>query len=126
MYFENEKHYARQRSNDEFLRRMHADEFVNLAGRRDVPTLARTDVPGKNERPGVSCDGTRNPQGEAHSLQCKGMPSLAMVYSPVQEWKHLLSPQEGLAQGTIFAELILPFEGASRKDGCGMEGGCRK
>ena len=50
---------------------------------------------------------------------------LAMVYSPVQEWRSLYDNELGLARGTIFKELELPFrgmwndEGGSCKIGCG-------
>ena len=125
MYFENEKPFARQRSNDEFLRRMRSDEFFGFSDKQDLPTLARTDIPGKNERPRVSCDGT--PQAQSSTSPCPNMPSLAMVYSPVQAFENLLSPQEGLAQGTIFLDLIKPFETGERGTrGCQTEGGCRK
>lgn len=40
--------------------------------------------------------------------------SLAMVYSPVQEFEGLYSPQAGLAAGTIFCQLEKPFFGAGR------------
>lgn len=36
---------------------------------------------------------------------------LAMAYVPMQQWKNVYSPQEGLSRGTIFSELDLPFEG---------------
>ena len=47
-------------------------------------------------------------------------PSLAMVYSPRQCWRSLLEPEVGLKHGSIFAELILPFEGSQigGKEGC--------
>ena len=47
-------------------------------------------------------------------------PSLAMVYSPRQCWQSLLDPAVGLKHGTIFAELVLPFEGRQigGKEGC--------
>lgn len=44
-------------------------------------------------------------------------PSLAMVYSPRQCWRKLFEPEEGLKHGTIFAELVLPFEAVSHKSG---------
>ena len=50
---------------------------------------------------------------------------LAMVYSPVQEWRSLYDNELGLMRGTIFKELELPFRGAwndesgSCKIGCG-------
>ncbi|MBQ9760993.1 MAG: spore coat associated protein CotJA [Clostridia bacterium] len=52
------------------------------------------------------------------------MPSLAMVYSPIQGWQNLLSPAEGLAEGSIFTELIKPLEVGGAN--CPLGGGCRK
>ena len=37
---------------------------------------------------------------------------LAMVYSPYQSWRMLLSPDDALAHGTLFEELYKPFHGA--------------
>ena len=34
---------------------------------------------------------------------------IAMVYSPVQQWRELYDPHTALTQGTIFKELDLPF-----------------
>ena len=36
---------------------------------------------------------------------------IAMAYTPMQQWKTTYSLEKGLAQGTIFPELDLPFEG---------------
>ena len=43
-------------------------------------------------------------------------PSLAMVYAPRQCWQNLLEPKAALANGTLFADLALPFE-AGQKNG---------
>ena len=51
-------------------------------------------------------------------------PALAMVYCPRQCWRKLFDPEDGLKHGTIFAELVLPFEGAPNK--CGKEGCARR
>ena len=40
--------------------------------------------------------------------------SLAMVYSPLQEFENLYCPEEGLCAGTIFKDLEKPFWGARR------------
>ena len=45
---------------------------------------------------------------------------LAMVYSPLQEFRELYDPDVALERGTMFAELDLPFEGGNRG-----KGGCR-
>lgn len=45
---------------------------------------------------------------------CLSGRSLAMVYSPCQEFEGIYEPQEGLMAGTIFRELEKPFYGARR------------
>ncbi len=42
-----------------------------------------------------------------------GMP-LAMVYAPCQPWRNLYEPDKALKQGTLFADLDLPFLGSRR------------
>ncbi len=37
--------------------------------------------------------------------------SLAMAYVPWQTWQHVMDGCNGLKHGSIFEELILPFEG---------------
>lgn len=44
-----------------------------------------------------------------------GAPSLAMVYCPRQYWRGILSPDEALKRGTLFAELHKPFAGDGMK-----------
>lgn len=34
---------------------------------------------------------------------------LAMAYVPMQEWRELFCPEEALANGTLFKELIFPW-----------------
>ena len=41
---------------------------------------------------------------------------LAMVYSPVQEWRELYDNEAGLARGTVFKELDFPFWGGDARD----------
>lgn len=45
---------------------------------------------------------------------------LAMAYVPFQKWRKVLDASAGLAAGTIFQELIMPFYGD--KNMCGMRG----
>ena len=130
MFFENENYLSRQRSNDEFLRRMNGDQFFRKASADEIQTMLRSDVPGRNERPQTSCDGTPNTSQTPPEIDHAGyrMPSLAMVYSPMQAWQGILSPEEGLHHGSIFSELVKPFEVAplcsdhNKK----KEGGCCK
>lgn len=125
MYSENEKQYSRRRSNDEFLRRIRGEEFLaGLSAGSDIPTLSRTDIPQVDERPRTACDGSDNNTGRQGTNYHCHMPSLAMVYSPYQYWQNLLSPEEGLSQGSIFTELIKPLE-VGNGSNCFM-GGCRK
>ena len=46
--------------------------------------------------------------------KCLNGMSLAMVYSPCQEFEALYEPHEGLHAGTIFQALEKPFFGAGR------------
>ena len=45
---------------------------------------------------------------------------LAMAYVPFQKWRKVCDGAAGLAAGTIFQELILPFYGD--RNNCGMRG----
>lgn len=44
---------------------------------------------------------------------CGPLP-LAMAYVPMQAWRDLYEPAEGMHNGTIFRELNLPFMGSDR------------
>ncbi len=44
-------------------------------------------------------------------------PSLAMVYSPVQEWRETYELQTALKRGTLFKELDKPFSAADGAKG---------
>ena len=37
-------------------------------------------------------------------------PQLASIYSPMQEWRMLYSPEKALEHGTLFEELYKPLE----------------
>jgi len=41
--------------------------------------------------------------------RCEDGLQLAMVYSPYQTWRMLLSPDDALAKGTLFEELYKPL-----------------
>ena len=45
---------------------------------------------------------------------CLDNVSLAMVYSPVQRFEDLYSPEEALCKGTLFKQLYLPFHAGFR------------
>lgn len=70
----------------------------------------------------VSCENSRREDSVGKSCGCgepnvcqsgKCMPSLAMVYAPVQSWSGVLDPVSALKAGSQFSDLILPFEGYS-------------
>lgn len=66
--------------------------------------------------------GEQMPRGDASACpggmaQCPhGARPLAMVYSPVQEWRDLYDNEEGHDRGTIFKELDFPFLGGVPRD----------
>lgn len=53
----------------------------------------------------------------------RGYP-LAMVYSPVQEWRELYDEETGLSRGTMFKELDLPFLGSWNDEAPACQRGC--
>ncbi len=60
------------------------------------------------------CNGD-TPCAEGASADCPlSGRSLAMVYSPHQEFQSLYDPREGLSHGTVFCELNKPFYGTGR------------
>lgn len=111
MYSDNQKHASVSRANDAFLRRMLGGELMGgdvTVMNTEIPTLPEdgASFPSCN---GDSADSTD--RGEC-PLYLKA-PSLAMVYAPRQCWRSLLDPRSALAQGTMFAEMVLPFEGST-------------
>ena len=114
MYSENNRRYAARRADEEFLRRMSGGELCGNV----LPTVAAVaakdarDIPVRDARGRVRCDGSTQDTGSC-TKDCEGdtfAPSLAMVYSPRQCWRGLLSPADALAQGSLFSELVLPLE----------------
>ena len=66
------------------------------------------------------------PWQENACISGKGVPvlqglSLAMVYSPNQDWDGILEPEEALAKGTLFSGLVFPWYPSRCHDGrdCG-------
>ncbi len=95
-----------------------------------------------NVRPGCGCagglSGRRAEAEESYDMTGCGCGNgrvnavrdgypLAMVYSPVQEWREILEPEEAMENGTLFRELVFPwYPAACRKDNnCGCQGGQR-
>ena len=139
MYIENNRRAAESRADADFLRRMLGGELngnrCDRSGNRSCDRLynrtpaepiqgsprgeccewtpASPRVQARQEMPSVRPDGNCGCQRPCDT-SCPTeipAPSLAMVYSPRQCWQNLLDPAVGLKHGTIFSELILPFEG---------------
>ncbi len=54
---------------------------------------------------------------------CLDRMPIAMAYVPFQKWRKVFDAPTGLAHGTIFEELVLPFCGYKNNTcGCGMRG----
>lgn len=118
MNFDSQRNFRTRRANDEFLRRMHGGEIAGAERReRTVPVFAGTEISAKNDRPLPRCDGTYPDGGNPENGNVPSFPSLAMVYSPVQEWKEVLTPEEGLRSGSIFRQLLKPLENAGAGGG---------
>ncbi len=102
---------------------------------RSCPTFAersgesRSDIPKADDRIGNRlCDGSLPGNDTRDDMNgCGGGESgwglrshpLAMVYSPLHEFREIYTPDVALDRGTMFAELDLPFEGYK-----GNKGGC--
>ena len=65
-------------------------------------------------RGGCLGDAPATPQIPTGKNDCMSGRSLAMVYSPCQEFEGVYEPMPGLMAGTIFRELEKPFYGARR------------
>ncbi len=83
-------------------------------------TLPRADL--NNGMNGCGCENDVPDHGCGSHVGGWGLTSypLAMVYSPLQDFRELYDLDKALERGTLFAELDLPFEGG--KEG---KGGCR-
>ena len=114
MYPNNNRRPSR-RVNDEFLRRMVGGELTG--GELPVINMARMENIGQSIEGNSSCNQNDDIPHECPTML--GAPSLAMVYSPLQCWRSLLEPEEALQNGSLFAELVMPFEGANKSMGIG-------
>lgn len=89
-------------------------------GRANVRRDARAGMSIKGDSVGVAR------QREVCEIGQVGMPSLAMVYTPVQNFCSLYTNERGLRAGTIFSQLDKPFL-ATRCGTCrgGGNNGCK-
>ncbi len=116
MYSDNNRRACSYRANDAFLRQMLGGELAGCHSHEKAPMpSARQSYDPQNP----PCDGSINNMQHGCG-KCPteiGAPSLAMVYSPRQCWKEVLDPMTGWKHGSIFSELILPFEGCCKNVG---------
>lgn len=66
---------------------------------------------GSNGAPGGG-NATNTENGGMGGCRCEGCGNrqLAMVYSPMQCWRRLYTPDDALVSGTLFEELYKPYE----------------
>ena len=137
MYIESNRRAAESRADADILRRMLGGELNgNGCGRSCERTYERFSSQSQRGM-GASCNWAPQarqelPEHPENGCGCNSSPcntscpteipapSLAMVYCPRQCWRSLFSPEDGLKHGSIFAELVLPFEGRQigGKEGC--------
>ena len=143
MYMENNRRAVQNRADADFLRRMLGGELNgngcgNICGRDRAHVQSHQDSRGdccewmphthgrqmqaRQEAP-VRPEGGCCCQRPCDNTSCPTeipAPALAMVYCPRQCWHKLLDPEIALAHGSLFEELILPFEGRQigGKEGC--------
>ena len=134
MYMENNRRAPQNRADADFLRRMLGGELNGnndgrSCGRDRAPLQPRQDYRGdccewapqaRQEapmRPESNCGCQNNHHCNMSCPTEIDAPALAMVYCPRQCWRKLFDPEEGLRHGTIFTELVLPFETAPHKGG---------
>ena len=137
MYFENNRRAAENRADADFLRRMLGGELNDSACNRTDHSCNRyaheprratgsccewapqaRQLQARQEvlvEPENGC-GCQKPCNTSCPTEIQA-PALAMVYCPRQCWRKLFDPADGLKHGTIFAELVLPFEAVPHKGG---------
>lgn len=105
MYMDDDTLTPRDRISDDMLRRM-----LNGSGAR----LSETPAPERT--PPCSNEGNSCIAGNTWGL--KNHP-LASVFAPLQEFRNVYDRDTAMKHGTIFAELNLPFMGATvNRGGC--------
>ena len=69
---------------------------------------------GNSRMGGCGCGNSRSDMNDGCHNSCLRGSSLAMVYSPCQQFDNLYDTAEGLCRGTIFRELDKPFWGGRK------------
>ena len=64
-----------------------------------------------------NCNKSEYCDNEYNGMKLDDLP-LAMAYVPFQKWRKVSDGACGLAVGTIFQELVLPFYGSKNNCGC--------
>lgn len=111
MMQQNDYRTPRDRISGEFLQRIMEEETV------DYETYMRTPT-----HTGARTADGQNRGAKGSYTRGNTYPSLAMVYSPFQEFENLYEPEEALTRGSLFVDLDLPFEAYTC---CGKRGGKR-
>lgn len=110
------------RSCPTFAKSVNDDQNLPRIDERQSNRLCDGSLPKSDLDLGMNGCGNSNHGGCGNRESGWGIKSypLAMVYSPLQEFRELYDMDIALERGTIFAELDLPFEGRN-----GEKGGCK-
>ena len=108
----NEYKTPRERVSDEFRRAVENDRavFAEFSGNQDEDFY-------RSVKPARAGGGMYKRACEKHGRgsfprEVCDMPSLAMVYSPCQEFENIYDTETALDRGTLFFDLEFPFEAA--------------
>ena len=100
MYSADDMRTPRDRISEEYVRRLLDEENGERCNACEIPQMRKNDH-------------AENPHGLADHQR-----SLAMVYSPVQIWREIYSPETALSRGTLFRELDKPWGVENKRGGC--------
>lgn len=65
---------------------------------------------------GLYCIDEEPTMPETHESSFPAHVSLAMMYIPYQNFENTYEPEKALSQGTLFADLYMPFYGSKRRN----------
>lgn len=86
-----------------------------VRNRRSYPEVQAESNPANDEKNDCEMNSCNMNNTNMNNCNMNNLP-LAMAYVPWQEWSKPLSASEGLYNGTIFPELILPFKGCCKNN----------
>ena len=114
MYTEDKNIMPRETISDELLSRM----LDSTRACCDLPFPARRNTCGCGNGGNDDWSEMGEHCNQSRRFGLEGYP-LASVYAPLQEFRNLYDKESALKEGTLFAELNLPFMGRSvTKGGC--------